>query len=395
MALKRKGLVSESAVELFRQSILSTPGFQPHLRQDEPDWSAFVKPLGLAGDRQSALVAALRRLWILPFADIPACADLLIFEHVRLPTYLERFRASADQKGMRLVTLFGLFTRMFLQGNSAFPQNPTHLARLTQQAIELGLHGDRRLDAMLDLLVEDGSARPRAGYNNFDLQDPDLVIRSEHERREGITEGAWKSKHKFEGYRRQVISNPEFHKDWKLLQQHFDVDRFRDSRSILRRSKLPERNWQPPTFPDLDRVAERFQVAFDFFCWKWFLYGMRGDEPLVEKLSHTFTPYGTQIFIPGYWSLDVTRDLEWGTILRLHRARGVARQGEKFSQGRRQKAALLSNLLAANDAATAHRLKGKPRYDLLKKAAGLVADTDDAQVRRMLRQAKAMKSQQG
>ncbi len=36
---------------------------------------------------------------------------------------------------------------------------------------------------------------------------------------------------------------------------------------------------------------------------------MRGDEPLLMKLSVNITPHGTMIFIPAYWSFDAKRDV--------------------------------------------------------------------------------------
>jgi hypothetical protein len=103
-------------------------------------------------------------------------------------------------------------------------------------------------------------------------------------------------------------------------------------------------------------------------------------------------PYGTMIFIPGYWSFDPKRDLNWDKIVRLHRARGIERQGPKLGAGRQQKSAQLRKLLAAEATAKRMKLKGQPRYSFLKEKSGLSQQTDDAQVRRMLRDARNLAS---
>jgi hypothetical protein len=78
------------------------------------------------------------------------------------------------------------------------------------------------------------------------------------------------------------------------------------------------------------RTADRFHAVFDVFCQRWHLYGMRGDRPLLLKLTANLTPFGTMIFIPAYWSFDPKRDLNWRAITALHKARGVPRQGPKL-----------------------------------------------------------------
>jgi hypothetical protein len=62
---------------------------------------------------------------------------------------------------------------------------------------------------------------------------------------------------------------------------------------------------------------------------------MKGDEPLLMKPSVVFTPFGTEIFIPGYISFDPKRDLkpggcrgctgrvEFGAKVRAFRLRGL------------------------------------------------------------------------
>ena len=112
---------------------------------------------------------------------------------------------------------------------------------------------------------------------------------------------------------------------------------------------------------------------------------MREDEPLVEKLTCTLTPYGTQIFIPGYWSLDAARDVNWRQIQRLHKARGIPKQGQKLAQNRADRAKQLKALKLARIEGRALRLKGEALYDFIKHRAGLNDCTDNAQVRRMLK----------
>jgi len=284
-----------------------------------------------------------------------------------------------------MCALFELFTNMALQGNSLSPQNPVHLARQAQLAIESPPTGRDQLGALLDLFVDAASLNPRVGNNTAEVSDLETVVLSEHERREGLAEQAWKAGHKFTEYGRALLENPEFHADWQALKRHFKVARWRDSRGIIRRSRLPERNWQRPTHPDLSVTVERFQVAFDLFCWKWFLYGMRDDDPLLEKLTYTLTPYGTQIFIPGYWNFDPARDINWKRVTRLHRARGLEKQGEKLAANRRAREDQLHRLKAATAEAKKRKLRGEARYSFLKASVGLAHSTDEAQIRRMLR----------
>ena len=382
--MKRPSPRSSEAVERLRARIYATKEFAPHLPATEPDWANWVRKAGLAADKAEAFQAELRLAWLLPFADFKGIADLLLFRHSRLTDVRQEFTQAGNARALQMCALFELFTSMALQGNSLCPQNPVHLAHQTQLAIESPPTGRDQLGALLDLLVDATSSNPRVGNNTAEVSDLETLVLSEHERREGLAEQAWKAGHKFTEYGRALLENPEFHADWQALKRHFKVARWRDSRGIIRRSRLPERNWQRPTHPDLSVTAERFQVVFDIFCWKWFLYGMRDDDPLLEKLTYTLTPYGTQIFIPGYWNFDPARDINWKSVTRLHRARGLEKQGEKLAANRRERATQLRRLKTADSEARRLRLRGKRRYDYIKEQANLALMTDEAQIRRML-----------
>lgn len=382
--MKRPSPRSREAVERLRARIHGTKEFAPHLPATEPDWALWVRKAGLAADKAEALQAELRLAWLLPFADFKGIADLLLFRHTRLAGVRQEFTQAGNARALRLCSLFELFTDLALQGNSLCSQNPVHLARQAQLAIESPPTGRDQLGALLDLLVDATSLNPRVGNNTAEVSDLETVVLSEHERREGLAEQAWKAGHKFTEYGRALLENPDFHADWQALKRHFKVARWRDSRGIIRRSRLPERNWQRPTHPDLSVTAERFQVVFDFFCWKWFLYGMRDDDPLLEKLTYTLTPYGTQIFIPGYWNFDPARDINWKSVTRLHRARGLEKQGEKLTANRRERGALLLRLKKADLQARRLGLRGQSRFDYLRNKARLSPLTDEAQIRRWL-----------
>src|SRR6266516_1767599 len=109
------------------------------------------------------------------------------------------------------------------------------------------------------------------------------------------------------------------------------------------------------------------------------------DEPLVQKTSYAFTPYGTQIFIPGYWSIDVNRDFNWDEITKLHRARGVPRVGEKLDRNREELLEQAKRARDANREARRKGLRGEKRYAFIKANAGLDERTDDAYLRRLIR----------
>jgi hypothetical protein len=115
------------------------------------------------------------------------------------------------------------------------------------------------------------------------------------------------------------------------------------------------------------RTADRFHAVFDVFCQRWHLYGMRGDRPLLLKLTANLTPFGTMIFIPAYWSFDSKRDLNWRAITALHKARGVPRQGPKLRAN--QLAARLESIYAIKFSkdASARKLKGEARVSWILK----------------------------
>jgi len=374
-------------LEILRKRILSTERFQPHLRQNEPDWTSELAKLRLPKKAQEHLVAELKLLWILPFADVPAVRELLLFKYTELPKVEKKVKDQKKEKDLRFCALFRLLTRMALQGSSLFPQNATHLAKRVQFVLSSAPNEAVLLEPLLDLLILE-SAKSDTGLNFETAADLARVVESEHQRREGVAEQGWKAHDKFDLHRQEVVESPRFKQDWDSIKRHFDIQKFRDSRGIIRRSPIPERNWQRPTQPALDVTRDRFQVAFDFFCWKWFLYGMRGDEPLVEKLTYTLTPFGTQIFIPGFWSLDYVRDINWGAVLKLHRARGIPKQGKKAAQNAKERQEQLARLIKANQEAKQRGIKGAARDTFLKQQAGLAPETDDSQVRRLLRDGK-------
>ncbi len=324
-----------------------------------------------------------------PFADHGQLDDLIAFREGALVEREAEFRRLRRKKMLRLCVLFRYLLQMGMQGNSLHPSNPTWLAQRVRLAIQGNKVDTTPFDPLLNLLTDADGEPFRAGNNAAEAANLPMILEGELERLTGSPERAWKQDHKFTEYKRSLTRNREFKADWRMIKKHFDLRRFQDSKGIIRRSRLGERNWKPDEHPDLRITADGFRTVFDFFCWKWFVYAMRDDEPLPEKLSYTITPFGTQIFIPGYWSFDKSRDLDWKRITALHNARGMQRQGRKLAENRKQKAAQLKRLAAANEDAKKRKLRGELRMRFLKTKAGLTSETDDRQVRRLLKEASA------
>lgn len=343
-----------------------------------------AREFGLSKDQSIDFVAQITKLFSLPFAETDVILDLLIFKFTRLP----RLREKSEQPELqRMAELFEVFLKMLLQGNSLHPGTVVNLAVKTKLCLETYPHFVYRLEPLVDLLIAKKTGEPKAGFNRLVAADPDTIIKCEQDRQDGAMEHIYKEGHKLENYRQEVLSNPEFKEDWQNIKKNFKVSKYQDSRKIIRRSKVPERNWPTNVSCNLDRIDDRFRAVFDFFCWKWFLYGMKEDHPLIEKLTFTITPYGTQIFIPGYWSFDGARDIDWKQIAKAHKARGIQRQGEKLTSNKLAKKKQLERLFAADQEANSKGIRGEKRYAFLKKQASLAPETDNAQVRRLLREA--------
>jgi hypothetical protein len=178
--MKASPVLNAQSVERLRHLIESKAGYQRHLRSAEPDWNNWVRPLELSPDKAEELVVGLKRLWLLPFADFPAAADLLIFRYSELPEVAKRSAQRRDRLETELCALFELLVGMALQGFSAFPQNPAQLAGQVCDALR---HPRRKRDhllPLLELLIHRDTALPDTGFNSVWLQDPDFIVVAEH-----------------------------------------------------------------------------------------------------------------------------------------------------------------------------------------------------------------------
>jgi hypothetical protein len=271
-----------------------------------------------------------------------------------------------------------------------FPQNPADIARQVRIELERAAPASKTFTPLIALLLsKDGTVK--TGMNFGAARDLEEILQYEQRRRSGNPEWCWKAPEKYALLESELRKQSEFSRDWEVLREHFDLQSFQDNDRIIRRSPVLEGSWRKPTPSILRDEGSRFQIAFDFFCWKWFLYGMRGDEPMLQKLAVTLTPFGTQIFIPGFWSLDPARDINWSKVTRLHRARGINKQGEKLAKGREGHLKLVRKIVASDQHAREKGLKGSARYSFVKDSAGLSPDTDDAEIRQYLRKGRELK----
>lgn len=361
-------------------------------KANEPEWAglrtSLSKQHGLEARHADEMVRALERLWLLPFHRYDTCAPVLLFLFTQLPGIEKAFRKEKDDDGLTLVAAFRVLSVIMLQGITLFPAEPHHVGLRLMAALSSPVHETRRAALPLARLL--ASARDgQCGFNRYLAKEPDGIALYEHTARHGGFENVVGSLHKFTNFSRKVAASSLFQREWQALKAEFKELHFWDAGGIVRRSPLPEGNWhRDESVPHFKSVANRFQSAFDVFCWKWFLYGIQRaaprDKPLVQKLTYSCGPFGTTIFIPGYWSFDASRDLDWKKISGLHKARGVERQGEKLDANHKQLIQQARRAQEADREAKRLALRGDARYGFIKMRSGLDARTDNAQVRRLL-----------
>jgi hypothetical protein len=181
---------------------------------------------------------------------------------------------------------------------------------------------------------------------------------------------------KFKAVEKELAANRAFRADWKRIKKRFEVAKLAGHKGVIRRTMVPERNLRARFDLNWDDDSARFRAVFDAFCAKWNLYGMEKDKPLVLKLSVNLTPYGTMIFVPAYWSFDPKRDIRWGEVSKLHRARGQHRQGATLAENAEQRRKDAAKLAELDAEAARAGLRGARKHEFLCRGLGWDPRTD-------------------
>lgn len=377
----------QAQVDRFYELVSAHPAFREHVSHEPANLKGVLRNWSLNKGDAARLDVYIKWLRILPNTDFGTGRDLLVFYYTEFCKIKRLLHPRPN--GRKLCSLFTVLTRMMLQGTSAFPSQSAWLAKDLMNCLKNDLNGAARFEILADLITDD-EGRFLHGFNADELprKQLDLLIKSEHRRRAGSFEDLYEEKYhtkeKCDGYKIRVRENRDFQQDLRILKRTYPTA-FTPGKKELRSERREKGN------PNRLRPAHGpvFQEAFDYFCWKWFLDGMDGDEPIVAKLSFDVTPFGTTVFIPGYWSFDPKRDIKWKELMAFHQSRGVVkRQGKVFEPKRRQREEKERNALDAEEASWALRERGTPRVERIIRLAKLRVDSDPGYVNRLAREAK-------
>lgn len=377
-AIERTPIVGDSRPKVLMPASSRKPPTKP----DRPGFSArWLARFGLA--KTGWRTAIRNKVAELPFCDPAMAGSLLVFLFGGLP---KRLKDQSDAETERMAEAFAWVCFSFWQCESAFPIFPENYAHFLREEL-MKPEGKRDPGAaVIAEMIVGGSGAPeadgRCGFNRLALNDPAVIRESEMLIHEGHYEFYLKAQEKYSEYEFYLENSAEFRVDWERIKACF-AGQFHGL-EIVRRSLIPERNWERGPGAEFSGATQRFQAAFDLFCWKYYLWGMKGDHPLLLKTSVVFTPFGTQLFIPGYLSFDPKRDLDFSKITRLHRARGIARQGPGFSVGRGELAKLSRKAKAVDREARRSGLKGEARYRFISEQITFRDEGDYRRLRKLL-----------
>jgi|GEM_PF-2452623 len=320
------------------------------------------------------------RLQAVPFSEPERTFALFEFLLEDLPRRVKQRPAMLYQD---CADAYAWFCLAVLSGESIYVQYAENFACYLKEV----LCSDDAIPAAAETLA--GLYRPdrangtSCGFNRLLPGDPSTLQTAE----QGVAAGQYEDflskagEQKYAEYAERLQRSEIFRRDLELIRVSFPEPM---AKPIVRRSLLMERNCQVGEGAAFDDADATLQGIFDLFCWKWYLWGVAGDEPLLLKPSVNVTAYGTQLFIPGYFSLDPKRDLDFKQINKLHRARGsVKKQGAAFAESREQFEALKKKARAAERTGRQQGLKGEALYEFISKEIGKPW-TDPRQLRRLL-----------
>lgn len=327
--------------------------------------------------------AAKHHLKSLPFSSSEDTWPLVSDLFTVIPNFLAKRN---DTETTLLAEAYAWCCFSFWQCGSHFPPFPENYALFLRDQLPKSKRSNEAI-LLARQLVDLNANGDRCGFNRLTVADAETIRASERLVVDGNYDFYLNAKAKYDEYVVYLRQSLEFQREWKALKAAFPGET--NKRQILRRSLIPERNWVRGPGAQFHILGQRFQALFDVFCWKYFLWGMKADEPLLMKPSVVYTPLGTQIFIPGYLSLDAKRDLDFKAISELHRARGLPRQGPGFSAGRLSRIELAAKAKAADGIAREKGLKGDARYAFIVRSLQLTDRTDHRQIRKFLQRREA------
>lgn len=176
----------------------------------------------------------------------------------------------------------------------------------------------------------------RCGFMTWRAENAAAVTESEYALRYELPSGlltrqGWA---KYDEFAKR-LERSNFDEEWGAIKVRFPAQTGDADSRTFHRTLMRERKWQGEDIARFDTDEQKFSAFFDLLCWKYCLWGVEKNRPLLMRPSVNLTPYGTQVFIPAFMSLDIGRDLDVRYLSKLHRARGVSRQGPELA-GRRE-----------------------------------------------------------
>jgi hypothetical protein len=314
----------------------------------------------------------------LRFADLKETWPLIESLFTIVPEILNREPERKD-----LAEAYAWCCYAFWQCESAFPPFPETFASFLLKQLQANQCRNLEISCLLASLFADADDPEKwSGINHPELARPEVIRAHEKVVKDGEYEKILHAQIKYDEFERQIRASTDLKKEWSEIKRLFpDQTKGRD---IIHRSLVPQRNWVRGLGADFGSDEAAFQAVFDVFCWKYYLWAMKGDEPLLMKPSVVFTPFGTQIFIPGYISFDPKRDLKLGVVSELHRARGIRRQGEGFSVGRIDRADRAKRAAKLNEQAKAKGLEGDGRMRFIANQLRITTREDYREIRRLI-----------
>lgn len=315
-----------------------------------------------------ALRRDLKVLEALAFHRVDACGGVIAEFH----------QLSSREKKHVYYPLLECVYSWLLSPFSLWPIDFVGVAKHLISCIKHGRKADPQFEILLSFLKTTPSQRARAEVGDHEQQV-----------RTGNYETLIKAQKKFT-YKEEILAaNPRFKADWNSIKNLFDVGKYRDPKGIIRRRRIQERSFRSHDWGfDWHGRKKRFENVFDAFCHRWVLYGMEGDRPLLQKLSINVNPYGTMIFIPRYWSMDWKRDLKRASITKLHRSRGVQRQGEKLGAGEVERIKQAFKVQELWEDGRRQGLRGEKRKEWVVERMRWHPDSDFSKARRLLKLAR-------